>query len=104
MSTNIPAQLLDDIDAMMAEQRADHSAHVQETAADIDHRKLLREQIERSAQIDRAIAHLRLARDELAKANAPRTLARVRAALTSADGARRHAHLAPIREKRRSAK
>jgi hypothetical protein len=40
--------------------------------------------------IEWATEHLRVARDLLKKANAPKTLARVRLALSSAKGARRH--------------
>lgn len=39
----------------------------------------------------RALALLKQAREELAKADAPQALARVRAAITSTDGAVRHA-------------
>lgn len=52
-------------------------------------------------EVMRAIAHLRDARDCLKLAGAPRTLARVRAALRSADGALRHASNAPFRTARR---
>ncbi len=40
--------------------------------------------------VDEAIAHLRKARDLFKKLGSPQTLRRVRAALSSADGARRH--------------
>jgi hypothetical protein len=42
-------------------------------------------------RIDEAIAHLKAARLALILAECPRTLARVRRAITSADGARRYA-------------
>ena len=38
-----------------------------------------------------AISHLKAARTALREADCPRTLAKVRAAIKSADGARRHA-------------
>jgi len=47
------------------------------------------------------VLHLRAARDAFAAARAPRTLERVRLALSSALGAVRHASLAPYREERR---
>lgn len=43
-----------------------------------------------AASLDAAVNMLRAARDELARADCPRSLARVRAALKSAEGARRH--------------
>lgn len=49
-----------------------------------------------------AIAHLRAARDELKAAGAIKTLARVRLALTSAQGAQRHADRSDIRAQRRA--
>ena len=52
-------------------------------------------------EIRQAIDHLRAARDLLKSAGAPRTVHRVRLALSSAGGALRHAELAPIREERR---
>jgi hypothetical protein len=45
----------------------------------------------RLAHVDDAVRHLELARWHLAKAAAPRALARVRLALSSAEGAQRHA-------------
>jgi hypothetical protein len=51
--------------------------------------------------IDSAIADLRNARAKLRMAGAVKTLARVNAALKSADGARRHAGLADIRAGRK---
>ena len=54
----------------------------------------------KTGAIRMAIAHLRIARDLLKEAGAPRTTERVRLALTSAGGALRHAELAPIREQR----
>lgn len=42
------------------------------------------------ARVARAVALLREARDLLAAADCPQSLARVRAAIRSADGARRH--------------
>jgi hypothetical protein len=42
-------------------------------------------------RIERAIALLKEARDQLSIAGAPRSAARVRACLKSAEGARRHA-------------
>lgn len=47
-----------------------------------------------------AMEHLRAARTLLREAGAKRTLERCRRTLTSADGARRHAHLEPYRTAR----
>lgn len=55
------------------------------------------------SEIKFAIAHLKAARECLKLAGAPKTLARVRLALTSAGGAARHARLAPYRNERRKA-
>ena len=53
-------------------------------------------------QIRQAIDHLRSARDLLKSAGAPKTVHRVRLAISSAGGALRHAELAPIREERQA--
>lgn len=42
------------------------------------------------ASVDSAVAHLKAARDLLSAVGADKAAARVRAALSSADGARRH--------------
>lgn len=52
---------------------------------------------ERVAQIDLAIGYLRVARKLLRGARAPRAADYVARALKSAEGARRHARLAPYR-------
>lgn len=52
--------------------------------------------------IAEAIGHLRSARDLLRAAGAKRSLARVRASLKSAEGAKRHASAAQYREERRA--
>jgi len=49
------------------------------------------------------ICKLREARDLFKQAGATKTLARVRSAISSAQGARRHAENAPFREARRAA-
>lgn len=49
-----------------------------------------------------ALRALRTARSALKRADAPRTLERVRKAIKSCEGALRHAELAPIRDERRS--
>ncbi len=50
------------------------------------------------ASIELAIGHLRIARDRLREAGAPRAITRVRLALTSAEGALRHAKTRQFRE------
>lgn len=50
------------------------------------------------AQIDLAIGHLKAARDALAKADCPRALNKVRSAVSSAQGAKRHAGRRPMRD------
>lgn len=45
-----------------------------------------------------ALIHLAAARDLLKVSNSPRSLAKVRAAITSTQGAQRHAALAPYRD------
>ncbi len=57
----------------------------------------------RCRQVKAAINHLRIARELLKEAGAPKTTRRVRLALTSAGGALRHAELAPYREARQNA-
>ena len=54
-------------------------------------------------EISKAITALREARDLLERAKAHRVVVRVRAALKSADGARRHAELREDRERMRDA-
>ena len=55
---------------------------------------------EAEAKVSAAILCLRMARELLKSAGARKTLERVRLALTSAQGAERHAHLAPLRAER----
>lgn len=50
-----------------------------------------------------ALIHLTAARDLLKQAKAPRATAKVRAAITSTQGAQRHAALAPFRTERQQA-
>jgi hypothetical protein len=56
----------------------------------------------RLIMVQDAIHHLKLARHFLAQADAPCALGKVRAALKSAEGAERHASLAPYREARQA--
>lgn len=51
---------------------------------------------------ERGMEHLRQAREAFEAAGAPKTLERVRAAISSADGARRHAQLEPFRTERQT--
>jgi len=51
------------------------------------------EQAQKLRNIDFAIQHLKLARNALAAADCPKTLAKVRSAIKSAEGAMRHAEL-----------
>lgn len=46
---------------------------------------------ETSGRVERAITHLKAARDELKLANCPKAVERTRKALSSAEGAKRHA-------------
>jgi len=62
---------------------------------------VMRGSVTRAEAIDQAIEHLRSARELLTRAEAPRTLARVRLAISSAKGARRHAGHDDIRAERR---
>jgi hypothetical protein len=57
---------------------------------------------QRAADIQAALCHLRLARDILATAHAPRSADYVRRALKSAEGALRHAELEPFRLERQA--
>lgn len=64
---------------------------------------MTKSEVENAAQlaaVDLAVMHLRAARDLLRRVGAKRTLTKVRKALKSADGARRHVSLAPYREAR----
>ncbi len=54
-------------------------------------RKIMTANFETSGLVAEGIDHLRKARDCFAKANCPKTLERTRAALSSAQGAQRHA-------------
>lgn len=56
---------------------------------------------ERAARVRWAIEHLRQARELLKAAGATKATERVRRAITSAEGARRHALAEPYREERR---
>lgn len=54
---------------------------------------------ERRCLIEGAMRNLQLARDALARAQAPKTLARVRLAISSAKGAARNADMRTVRER-----
>ena len=54
------------------------------------------------ALVDDAIRHLAIARELLKRAGAVKSLERVRLAISSAKGARRHAHLEPFRLERQN--
>ncbi len=61
-------------------------------------------QIRDEISMDIAIARLRTARDLLKKVGAPKATAKVRLAIASAEGARRHLLNRPYRETRRQSR
>lgn len=99
-STPIPAGIDDDDLAELAQERADAedtdwTVSECQIPAEPRRRPKTRQRrpgsVPQPALIDHAIEALTDARTYLVQADAPRTLARVRLALTSAHGARRHA-------------